>query len=192
MRYIIHLLPAEAQRQAFDAARARIAAVIGHNRALDYPTAHITLIWAIQDQPADPAPIDPAALVALLERYRDSGPITMPLGEPADTQEHLLFTLANPPALATLRRALYDNVWQLAAGPNNEHLERADRMREQTWPHLTFAQEITPAQFTQAQVVLQQEDPALLQAPIVGSTLALIARDIDAGEPYRIIATVPL
>src|SRR3954449_4682894 len=136
MRYIIHLLPAEEQRRAYDDLRARIAAAIGHNRALDYPGAHVTLVWAIQDVPDDPAPIDPAALTAALETERGSGPLSLATREDVHTREHILFPLIDTPALAALRHRLYLAARTIAGGPDGTRADRAERVREQTWPHL--------------------------------------------------------
>ena len=191
MRYILHLLPSEADRRAYDDLRARIAAAIGHNRALDYPTAHVTLVQGIQDAPGDPAPIDPAALRAALERFRHSGPLPLPLAPPADTREHLLFALVDTPALATLRHALYRAAHAAALGPDGTRRDRADRVVEQTWPHLTIAQEITPDRWARGSALLAAEGAWLTQ-PVIGTELALIARDIERGDPYAIAHRVPL
>lgn len=192
MRYIIHLLPAEGQRRAYDDARARLAVAIGHNRALDYPTAHITLVWAIQDAPADPAPIARDALLAILERWRASGALPLMVREPVDTREHLLLPLADTPALATIRHELYLAAQRAAAGPAGDRADRAERVREQTWPHLTLAQEIDAARWERGMALLAREDAELLRAPMLGTELALVARDIDAGGAYRIVGRVPL
>lgn len=191
MRYIIHLLPDAAQRRAYDDARARVAAAIGHNRALEYPTAHITLVWAIQDVPADPAPIAQDALLTALERWRGTGAITLTVREPVDTREHLLLPLSDTPTLANLRHALFLDAQTIAAGPAGERTERAERVREQSWPHLTLAQEIDAERWERGMSLLK-DDAALLQAPLRCTELALVARDIDAGEPYRIVGRVPL
>lgn len=189
MRYIIHLLPDEAQRRAFDALRDRIAAAIGRNRALDYPTAHATLVWAIQDAPGDPAPIDPDALLAALVRWRGTGAIPLTIAAPAETREHLLLPLADTPALAALRHDLYVAAARVAGDASEG---RAARVREQTWPHLTLAQEIAPARWDRGMAILTAEGGDLLAGPIIGAELALVGRDIDAGEPYRIIGRVSL
>ena len=186
MRYIIHLLPAEAQRRAYDDIRARVAAAIGHNRARDYPGAHVTLVYAIQDDPGDPAPIDRDALIAALEDQRGSGPLPLAMGEDIDTREHLLFPLINTPALEALRHRLYLAARAVAAGPDGTRADRAERVREQTWPHLTFAQEIDEARWERGMAILAADGPQLRE-PIQGTELALVARDIEAGEPYRII-----
>src|SRR5262245_45645785 len=154
MRYIVHLLPDEGQCRAYDDLRARVAAVIGPNRALDYPTAHVTLVWAIQDEPDDPAPIDQAALCAVLDGIRQSGSLTLPVRPPADTREHLLLPLENTPALAELRHALTVAVRAVAAGLDGGRREQADRVSEQTWPHLTIAQEISPKNWERGKAIL--------------------------------------
>ncbi|MFN8516768.1 MAG: hypothetical protein U0841_30180 [Chloroflexia bacterium] len=191
MRYIVHLLPDGAQCRAFDDLRARVAAAIGSNRALDYPTAHVTLVWAMQDAPGDPAPIDQAALCAVLNGFRQSGVISLPVRPPIDTREHLLLPLENTPALAELRHALYVAVRDVVAGSDGARRERAERVREQTWPHLTIAQEITPEHWERGMAILAAEGD-WLREPIVGAELALVARDVDRGEPYAITHRVPL
>lgn len=191
MRYIIHLLPNEQQRRAYDDARARLAAEIGHNRALEYPTAHITLVWAIQDTPGDPAPIAQEALLATLEQWRGTGAIPLTVREPVDTREHLLLPLTDTPALASLRHELYLAAQGVAAGPTGDRAGRAEQVREQTWPHLTLAQEIDAERWERGMALLK-DDGALLRAPLYCNELALVARDIDAGEPYRIVGRVPL
>lgn len=192
MRYIVHLLPAEAERMAYDAARDRIASVIGPNRAQHYPTAHLTLLWSIQDAPDDPAPIDQQALVAALEQWRGSGAIPLNGQLFTATREHLLLQITDTPALAALREQLQQAVQTIAAAPAGTRQDRAARVQAQDWPHLTLAQEIDPANWETGLAVLQQEFPALLTAPLTGTTLALIARDIAAGHPYQIVAQVPL
>lgn len=189
MRYIIHLLPEREQRRAYDMARSRLAATIGYNRALDYPTAHVTLIWAIQDDPGDPSPIEREALIVALERHRGNGVIPLAIDTSADTREHLLLPLIDSPALAALRRGLYDDIVQIAIEPTGG---RAAQVREQPWPHLTLAQEITPDQWERGMAQLRREDAKLLRAPLLGSELALLARDLERGERYRIVARVPL
>jgi hypothetical protein len=191
MRYILHLLPDEAQCRAFDDLRARVAAVIGPNRALDYPTAHVTLVWAIQDEPGDPAPIDQAALCAVLDGFRHSGVISLPVLPPIDTREHLLLPLENTPALAELRHALYVATRDVVAGPDGGRRERAERMGEQTWPHLTIAQEISPERWERGMAILESEGD-WVREPVVGAELALVARDVEHGEPYAIIYRVSL
>lgn len=191
MRYIIHLLPTADQRRAYDDARARIAAAIGHNRALDYPGAHVTLVYAIQDAPNDPAPIDRATLIAALEEERDTGPISLAVRDDIDTREHLLFALTNTPALASLRHRLYRAARASAVGPDGTRTDRADRIREQTWPHLTFAQEIDEARWERARAILATAGPHLRE-PFQGTELALVARDIEVGKPYEIVWRMPL
>lgn len=191
MRYIVHLLPTEEQRRAYDDARSRVAAAIGHNRALDYPTAHVTLVWAIQDAPDDPAPIDPAALIAALEAHRGSGPLPLAVSEDARTREHLLLPLHDTPALATLRDSLLGAMRTVAAGPDGTRADRADHVRAQDWPHLTLAQEIDPARWERATALLAK-DAAWLRAPVQGAALALVAREIDTGGVYRIVHQVAL
>jgi len=191
MRYIIHLLPCAEQRRAYDEARARLAAAIGHNRALNYPTAHITLVWAIQDVPEDSAPIAQDALLAALERWRGSGAIPLTVRKPVETREHLLLPLADIPALAAIRHGLYQDAQRAAVGPTGNRTDRAERVREQTWPHLTLAQEIDAEQWERGMALLKDDGP-LLRAPLRCTDLALVARDIDAGEPYRIVGRVPL
>jgi hypothetical protein len=191
MRYILHLLPGEDQCRAYDDLRARVAAVIGANRALDYPTAHVTLVWAIQDEPDDPAPIDPAALCAVLDGFRHSGPLTLPVRPPIDTREHLLLPLEDTPALAEVRHALYLAVREVAARPDGSRRERAARVSEQTWPHLTIAQEISPARWERGMAILAGGGDWLGE-PVVGAELALVARDTGRDEPYAIAHRVPL
>ena len=192
MRYIIHLLPDGARRRAFDALRARLAGAIGPNRALDYPTAHITLVWAIQDAPADPAPLAQADLLAALERWRGTGALPLTIAVPPATREHLLLPLVDTPALAALRGALYRDAAGVARGADAAYPERAARVREQTWPHLTLAQEIDAARWERGMALLADAGGDLLRAPFLGAELALLGRDNDAGEPYRIIGRVAL
>lgn len=188
MRHILHLLPIAAQCRAYDALRARVADAIGTNRALDYPTAHVTLVQGIQDAPDAAAPIALAALRAALDRFRHSGPLILPQHPSTDTREHLLLPLADTPALAALRHALY-----LAARDATDGLDgaRQARVTEQTWPHLTIAQEITPARWERGAALLAAEG-AWLHEPIVGAELALVSRDVARGEPYAIVYRVPL
>ena len=63
--------------------------VAGSTTRLDYPTTHVTLVWAIQDDRDDPDPIDATALIAALEEQRGSGPITLLAHQDVDTREHL-------------------------------------------------------------------------------------------------------
>ncbi len=191
MRHILHLLPNADQCRDYDALRARVAAEIGPNRAHDYPTAHVTLVQGIQDAPHDPTPIDPAALRAALDRFRHSGPLLLPQLPPIDTREHLLLPLTDTPALAALRHALYLAVREAAGGADGTRQDRAARVTEQTWPHLTIAQEITPERWERGAARLATEG-AWLHEPIIGAELALISRDIERGEPYAIVYRVPL
>jgi hypothetical protein len=113
------------------------------------------------------------------------------LAPPADTREHLLLPLEDTPALATLRHALYVAAHTAALGPDRTRWDRADRVVEQTWPHLTIAQEITPDRWARGSALLAAERDWLTQ-PVIGAELALIARDIDRGTPYAIAHRVPL
>lgn len=192
MRYIIHVLPEAGQRRAFDELRARIAAAIGPNKALEYPTAHVTLVWAIQDGPAEAAPIDAAALAGLLDEHRGSGALPLAVREGTETiEQHLLLPLADTPALAALRGRLADGARALAAGPDGHWRERAGRVREQTWPHLTLAQEIEAEPWRRALAILHAEGDWVWR-PVIGAELALVARDVAADEPYRIVHRAPL
>jgi hypothetical protein len=187
MRYLIHLLPEEEQRRAFDDLRMRVAAVIGPNKALDYPTAHVTLVWSVQDDAGDPAPIDGAALAALLDEHRGRGPI--PLTVRAGTEEiehHLLLPLDDASALAAVRGRIVAGARAIAGAPDGRSAERAGRVREQTWPHLTLAQEIDDDAWRRGLAIVRAAGDWVWR-PVVGAELALLARDIDAGEPYRIV-----
>jgi hypothetical protein len=194
MRYLIHLLPAEDQRRAFDGLRGRIAAAIGRNKALDYPTAHVTLVWSIQDGPGDAAPIDGSALAALLDEQRGGGPIplTARAGIGIETIErHLLLPLDDSPALAVVRGRIGAGARAIAGAPDGRSAERAGRVREQTWPHLTLAQEIGDEAWRRGLAIVRAEGD-WVRRPVVGVELALLARDVDAGEPYRIVHRAPL
>jgi hypothetical protein len=151
----------------------------------------VTLVQGIQDEADDPAPIDPAALRAVLDAFRHSGALALPMGPPADTREHLLLPLENTPALAELRHALYVAIRDLAAGSDGTRQGRAERVTEQTWPHLTIAQEISPERWEQGAAVLADEGDWLGE-PVVGAELALVARDVERGEPYAIVHRVAL
>jgi hypothetical protein len=192
MRYILHLLPEEAQRRAYDAARARLVEVIGRNRALDYPTAHVTLVWSIQDEAGDPDPIRPAALIAALEEWRSSGRLVLETREELPGREHLLLPLNDSPTLAALRGRLAEAARVVAAGTGSARAERAGRVREQTWPHLTFAQEIDPARWERGRALLDADFPDLLREPLHGGELALVARDNEVGGGYTLAHRVSL
>lgn len=192
MRYILHLLPEEAQRLVYDTARARLAEVIGRNRALDYPTAHVTLVWSIQDEPGERTPIRAADLIAALEEWRGSGSLTLDARGAVDSREHLLVPLDDSPALATLRGQLAEAARIAAAGPTGARSERAGRVREQTWPHLTFAQEIDPERWARGRALLDAEFPGLFAGSMRGGELALVARDTEAGGAYALVHRVPL
>jgi hypothetical protein len=194
MRYLIHLLPEEGQRRAFDALRARVAAAIGANKALDYPTAHVTLVWSIQDGLGDMAPIDGAELAALLDEQRGSGliPLTAPAGIGIEgIEHHLLLPLDDTPALAAVRGRIFAGARAIAGAPDSRATERAGRVREQTWPHLTLAQEIDDDAWRRGVAIVRAAGD-WVRRPVVGVELALLARDIDAGEPYRIFHRTPL
>jgi hypothetical protein len=191
MRYLIHLLPEAIQCRAFDELRARIGVAIGHNRALDYPTAHVTLVWAIQDMPGDEEPIDGAALAGLLDLHRGTGtiPLTVRAGE--RIEHHVLLPLNDTPALAALRQHLYDGARAVAAGPAGRATARAERVRQQDWPHLTLAQEVEADRWQRATEMLAAAGGWVYEL-IIGAELALLARDIEAGQPYQIVHRVPL
>jgi hypothetical protein len=191
-RYILHLLPDEERRRAYDDLRARVAAAIGWNKALDYPCAHVTLVWAIQDEPDDPAPIDAAALAALLDAHRDHAPIVLPVRPGLeDIEHHLLLPLAASPALTDLRAALFEAAREIAAGAVEHGHTRAERVREQTWPHLTLAQEIDGPRWRAALEIVRAAGPWLTE-PVICTELALVARDLAADEQYRILHRAPL
>jgi hypothetical protein len=192
VRYLIHLLPEEGQRREFDALRARVAAAIGQNKALDYPTAHVTLVWSIQDDPGDAAPIDGAALAALLDEHRGSGliPLTARAGI-EEIEHHLLLPLNDSPALAAVRGRIFAGARAIAGAPDGRAAERVGRVREQTWPHLTLAQEIDDEAWRRGLEIVRAAGDWVWR-PVIGAELALLARDIDAGQPYRIVHRAPL
>ncbi len=192
MRYILHLLPEAAQRRVYDTARARLVEAIGRNRALDYPTAHVTLVWAIQDEPGDREPIRAADLIAALEEWRGSGIVTLDARDAVHGHEHLLVPLRDTLALAALRGRLAEAARTAVAGPAGAHRERAERVREQSWPHLTLAQEIDPARWARGRALLDAEFPDLLREPLRGGELALVARDNEADGAYALAHRVPL
>ncbi len=192
MRYILHLLPEEAQRHTYDAARARLAETIGRNRALDYPTAHVTLVWSIQDEPGDSAPIAAAALIDALEEWRCSGLLTLEVRADVPGREHLLVPLGDTPAFMALRGRLFAAARVAAAGPDGARRERVTRVREQRWPHLTFAQAIDPERWSRGRALLDAEFPHVLREPLRGGELALVARDNEAGGSYGIVHRIPL
>ena len=191
MRYIIHLLPHERQRRAFDDLRARMAAEIGPNRALGYPTAHVTLVWSIQDSPNDDAPIDREALAALLDAYAGNGPLPLTPRAGDWVEEHVLLPLDDTPELAALRSDLYHAARSVVADPAGQHAERAGRVREQTWPHLTLAQDVEADRWERGIALLHREGDWVFE-PLIGAELALLGRDVEADQPYRIVHRVPL
>ena len=85
---------------------ARLAEAIGRNRALDYPTAHVTLVWSIQDDAGDGTAIRAAELIAALEEWRGSGILALDVRGELPGREHLLVSLIDTAALAALRGRL--------------------------------------------------------------------------------------
>jgi hypothetical protein len=190
VRYIIHLLPERSQRLAFDALRARLATAIGYNKALDYPTAHVTLLWNIEDQPAAVAAIDAAMLAAALDGEAGIGHLELALrpapDDIASVQQHLLLPLQDSEPLAALRQRLHQAVLSLMAATGVP-----PTVREQTWPHLTLAQEIDDTRWQTGLALVRAEGDWPCQ-PIIGTEVALLARDVAAGEPYTIVHRVAL
>jgi hypothetical protein len=191
VRYIVHLLPTEAQRHTFDDLRARVAEQIGFNRALWYPTAHLTLVWNIEDDPGDAQPIDGAALAAVLDRYQGRGTLPLAVGAPARFGGHVLAPVVSTEHLNQLRADLLDVVRRIIAGPNQRDQPRAERVREEARPHLTLAQDVGPEQAEKALAFLKREN---LHAPrsVEGIQLALLARDPALHKLSRIVHCVPL
>jgi len=64
-------------------------------------------------------------------------------------------------------------------------------VREQTWPHLTLAQSLDAGCWERAMALLAQEG-AWVSRPVLGADLALLSRDVETGEPYRIVHRVAL
>ena len=189
MRYIVHLLPEERQRVAFDALRDRVAAAIGQNKALDYPTAHVTLLWDIEDQPDAPVAIDPLALAALLDREAGSASIALAVRNGMETIEHhLLLPMEDTARLAALRQRLLTGIRAMVSALDANH---AARVREQTWPHLTIAQDVE-GQRWRAGLALIQSEGEWVRQPVIGAALALVARDVAVGQPYAIAHQVAL
>ena len=60
-----------------------------------------------------------------------------------------------------------------------------------TLEYVQRAQEITPEHWERGRAILAAEG-AWLREPIVGAELALVARDVERGEPYAIMHRVPL
>ena len=141
--------------------------------------------------PTIDCPIDPRKLIERLERRRYAGIIALePRELGSDDKRHILLPLVDPPKLTALRHALAADL-RAVCDLDGRHAQRSQRVQEQTWPHLTLAQDITPSQWDQGSAIAREEQ-ALLTSLILGTHLALLARDIERGEPYEIIHRVPL
>ncbi len=190
-RYIIHLLPEPGRRALLDDLRGRVAERIGWNRALDYPTTHVTLVYDIQDDENTSDPIDASRLAEVLDRVAGSGPIQLRPGPPAIHGEHVLMPIPDWTQLAALRRAALVGTRTIVALPDACYARRAERVKEQKWPHLTFAQEVDTSRALQAQSYLT-ENGGWAASPILATEVALLTRDVARGEPYQIIYQVTL
>jgi hypothetical protein len=190
-RYIIHLLPESSQRALLDKLRGRVAERIGWNRALDYPTTHVTLVYDIQDDENSSDPIDASRLAELLDRVAGSGPIQLWPGPPAIYGEHLLMSIPDSAPLAAIRHTILDGTRQIAAMPYTRYARRAERVKEQSWPHLTFAQEVEISRAQRAQFYLA-ENGGWAASPILATEVALLTRDLARREPYQIAYQVTL
>jgi 2'-5' RNA ligase len=190
-RYIIHLLPEAERRASLDELRERVAERIGWNRALDYPTTHVTLVYAIQDDEDAAEPIEVSALTAFLDRLDGSGPIGLWPSAPEIHGEHVLMPIADSTQLAVVRRAALDAIRRIVATPHGENAKRAQRVKEQSWPHLTLAQEVETSRARQAMSYLA-EHVRWAALPMLATEIALLARDLAVREPYQIVHLVTL
>jgi hypothetical protein len=136
-------------------------------------------------------PIDPAALAAVVDRLYGSGAIRLRLSPPELHEAHLLLPIEDTPRLATMRRAALDGSRAATALPSGRDAVRSARVKEQTWPHLTLAQEIDPWRAPQASAYLSDHGREAAR-PLLATQVALLARDLAGSEPYRIIHVVDL
>jgi hypothetical protein len=189
-RYIIHLLPEPERRARHDDLRQQVAERIGWNRALDYPTTHVTLVYDVQDDD-DGDPIDASLLAGSLDGLAGSGAIRLEPRAPEIHGQHLLLPITDSTQLAIVRRAAFEAARRIAALPNDQHAQRAERVKEQDWPHLTMAQEVDVNRARAGQAFLAERGQWASQ-PLLATEIALIGRDLSRDEPYQIVHRVSL
>jgi hypothetical protein len=190
-RYIIHLLPEPDRRAILDQLRNRLAERIGWNRALAYPTTHVTLVYDIQDDASDAEPIDPSGLAAVVDRLAGLGSVRLSLRPPEMHGPHLLMPIEDTTQLAATRLGARDGARATVAMPDGRYVVRSARVKEQSWPHLTLAQEIDPRRARQARDYLSERCKGA-SLPLLATQVALLARDLARSEPYRIIHVADL
>jgi hypothetical protein len=191
MRYIVHLLPEESRRRCLDDLRMKLAEIIGPNKALDYPTSHVTLVYNIQERSDDQSPIDVAQLGEWLETLRATGPIRLWPRSPEFHVSHLLMPVPESDGLTNLRRSAFVTVRDICGGPSGHHSQRAANVKEQTWAHLTLAQNIDADRARRALEYLEIHG-RWASLPLLMNQVALIARNVDRNAPYRIGKLVTL
>jgi hypothetical protein len=190
-RYIIHLLPEPERRAKLDELRHQIAEQIGWNKALDYPTTHLTLVQGIQDGENVTESIDSTLLVGLLDRLANTGPIHLTPSPSGIYGRDVLMKIADSTQLAITRRAAFEATRRIVAMPDGENAKSALAVKEQSWPHLTFVQDVDAPRAQQALAFLTEHGQWVTQ-PLVATEIALIGRDLASGEPYRIVHRVSL
>ena len=192
MRYLIQLLQTEAECRYLTDLRYRVAARIGTNKALHYPTPHVTLIWNIEDGPGDPEPIDRRSLESVLDSLRARGSIALTLRGlttwVAGDRRHVVFPIVDSSELSTLREDLLARVKTAVAGPGGRYPDRAAQVQAQSTPHLTIAQDVTEKLAETAVALIGAESRTL--TGVRGVEVVLLER--RPPEPYDIVHRVDL
>ncbi len=185
MRYIFQLLPTEPLCSQLQELRQQVSSLVGPNQALNYPTPHVTLLHSIADNAINSIQASDQ-LIATLPALKEHPPLTLPAKLLNQPDIHLTIALKDSDELTQMRDTLQNEVLmlqqqgQLSSGPV-----------EETWPHLTLAQNISSESQAIAREYMAQ-NVTWLPEIIEFDQVVLLSRDVTLNQPYRIIARTTL
>jgi ribosomal protein L7Ae-like RNA K-turn-binding protein len=185
MRYIVQLLPEDGQRSHLDLIRFDLSRIIGRNKAVNYPTSHVTLVWSIEDVGFNEK-INPEDLTKILLNCANFGVIDLEWKILHDASQHITLDIKDNPVLDELRQCLFTSIKHYAT--NNGLNKVVEKVQLQEWPHITLAQDINPEKYTEGMRFLQEK--LNLPSRIRFNSLALLAK--TEGQDYKIIETIEL
>lgn len=184
MRYIIQLLPESQIREHLDSIRAGLVQTVGQNKAQNYPTSHITLVWNLEDT-STLKRVDPKDLSKHLKDSKGDYSINLRWLILQESTRFITLEIAEDTPFVELRQQIFTGIKSYI-----ETLKLVDvsqNMKEEMWPHITLAQNINPQNYEAGMQYLIQE--LKLPVSIHFDTIALLAQ--ENGGVYKIIESIP-
>lgn len=185
MRYILQLLPREPLCSQLQELRIQLTSLIGPNRALDYPVPHVTLLHSIADNSINAIQACDA-LIATLPAIKEFSPISLAAKLLNSTSQHVTIGLSDSEELSQIRNTLISEISIL-----EQQGQLSSNPIEETWPHITLAQDISNENQTLAREYISQNVDWIPEV-IEFDQVALLSRDVTLNQPYKIVARTTL